>query len=58
MDAVKPGIRRTDLRQHDLSAPGREVVQARVQIDPGQLSPRHRHRAKRSSMSWKARSNT
>ena len=43
MDAVNPGIRRTDLQQHDLSAPGREVVQARVEIDPGQLSPRHRH---------------
>jgi hypothetical protein len=43
MDAVMPGIRRTDLQQHDLGAPGREVVQARVEIDPGQLSPRHRH---------------
>ena len=41
MDAVKPGIRRTDVQQHDLSAPGREVDQARVETDPGQLSARH-----------------
>jgi hypothetical protein len=29
-----PGIERTDLQQHDLSAPGREVVQNRVVIGP------------------------
>jgi quercetin dioxygenase-like cupin family protein len=29
-----PGIKRTNLQRHDLSVPGREVVQLRVDIDP------------------------
>jgi quercetin dioxygenase-like cupin family protein len=37
------GTRRIDLQRHDLSAPGREVIQARVEIDPGVTAPRHRH---------------
>jgi quercetin dioxygenase-like cupin family protein len=37
------GIRRTDLQQHDLGVPGREVAQARVDIDPGVESPKHCH---------------
>ncbi len=37
------GTHRTDLQQHDLSIPGREVVQARVDIDPGKTAPKHRH---------------
>jgi quercetin dioxygenase-like cupin family protein len=37
------GIRRIDLLKNDLSAPGREVVQARVEIDPGVTSPKHWH---------------
>jgi quercetin dioxygenase-like cupin family protein len=37
------GTRRTDLQQHDLSIPGREVVQARVDIDPGKAALKHRH---------------
>jgi quercetin dioxygenase-like cupin family protein len=37
------GTRRIDLQRHDLSAPGREVIQARVEIDPGVSSPRHSH---------------
>jgi quercetin dioxygenase-like cupin family protein len=37
------GTKRTDLQQHDLSIPGREVVQARVDIPPGVLAPRHSH---------------
>ena len=41
--AQAPGITRTDLQRHDLSAPGREVIQARVEIDPGVSSSRHRH---------------
>ncbi|MGB7922797.1 MAG: hypothetical protein WCF57_06080 [Pyrinomonadaceae bacterium] len=28
--AQQPGIKRTDLQRHDLSVPGREVVQVRV----------------------------
>jgi quercetin dioxygenase-like cupin family protein len=41
--AQQPGIRRTDLQRHDLSVPGREVVQARVELDPGVASGRHWH---------------
>jgi quercetin dioxygenase-like cupin family protein len=41
--ARQSGVRRTDLQRHDLSAPGREVVQVRVDIDPGAVAPRHSH---------------
>jgi quercetin dioxygenase-like cupin family protein len=41
--AQQPGSRRTDLQRHDLSAPGREVIQVRVDFDPGYVSPRHTH---------------
>jgi quercetin dioxygenase-like cupin family protein len=37
------GSNRTDLQRHDLSAPGREVIQVRVDFDPGYASPRHTH---------------
>ena len=37
------GTRRTDLQRHDLSVPGREVVQVRVDFDPGYVAPRHTH---------------
>jgi quercetin dioxygenase-like cupin family protein len=37
------GIRRTALQRHDLSVSGREVVQDRVDIDPGVTSPKHKH---------------
>jgi quercetin dioxygenase-like cupin family protein len=37
------GLKRTELQRHDLSAPGREVIQARVEIDPGVTSLRHSH---------------
>ena len=40
---TQQGIRRTELQRHDLSAPGREVVQVRVEFDPGLAFPRHRH---------------
>jgi len=33
--AQQPGVRRTDLQRHDLSVPGHEVIQARVEFDPG-----------------------
>jgi quercetin dioxygenase-like cupin family protein len=36
-----PGIERTDLQQHDLSAPGREVVQNRVVISPEAPAIKH-----------------
>jgi quercetin dioxygenase-like cupin family protein len=38
-----PGTRRTDLQRHDLSVPGREVIQVRVDFDPGFVAPRHTH---------------
>jgi quercetin dioxygenase-like cupin family protein len=41
--AQQPGIRRIDLQRHDLGAPGREVVQVRVELDPGVAFGRHRH---------------
>ena len=41
--AQQAGTKRTDLQRHDLGAPGREVVQVRVDFDPGYVSPRHTH---------------
>jgi quercetin dioxygenase-like cupin family protein len=41
--AQQPGNKRTDLQRHDLSAPGREVVQVRVDFDTGYVAPRHTH---------------
>jgi quercetin dioxygenase-like cupin family protein len=41
--AQQSGIKRTDLQRHDLSAPGREVIQVRVDIAPGAAFPNHRH---------------
>ena len=41
--ARQPGIKRTDLQRGDLSAPGREVVQVRVDFDPGYAFPKHTH---------------
>lgn len=37
------GTSRTDLQRHDLSIPGRETVQARIDIAPGAVAPWHRH---------------
>ena len=39
----QPGITRTDLQRHDLSVPGREVVQVRVDFAPGVVAPAHNH---------------
>ena len=41
--AQQRGIKRTELQRHDLSVPGREVVQVRVDFDPGAAFGRHRH---------------
>lgn len=41
--AQQPGIKRTDLQRHDLSVPGREVVQVRVDFAPGVVAPKHSH---------------
>jgi quercetin dioxygenase-like cupin family protein len=34
---------RTELQRHDLSLPGREVIQVRVEIGPGSVFPGHTH---------------
>lgn len=41
--AQQSGIKRTDLQQHDLGIPGREVVQVRIDISPGVVAPKHSH---------------
>jgi quercetin dioxygenase-like cupin family protein len=41
--AQQAGTKRKDLQRHDLSTPGREVVQVRVDFDPGYVAPRHTH---------------
>ena len=41
--AQQPETRRTDLQRHDLSIPGREAVQVRVDFPPGAVAARHNH---------------
>jgi quercetin dioxygenase-like cupin family protein len=41
--AQQAGVTRIDLQRHDLSVPGREVVQAIVELDAGVMSSRHSH---------------
>jgi quercetin dioxygenase-like cupin family protein len=41
--AQAQGVQRTDLQRHDLSVPGREVVQVRVDFAPGVVAPKHSH---------------
>jgi quercetin dioxygenase-like cupin family protein len=41
--AQQPGVTRTDLQRHDLSAPGREAVQVRVDLAPGVAFGNHAH---------------
>ena len=41
--ARPPGTTRTDLQRHDLSIPGWESVQFRVDFAPGSSFPRHNH---------------
>ena len=43
MAQQQPGIKRTDLQQHDLSIPGRQVVQNRVDISPEAPAFKHKH---------------
>ena len=37
------GVMRTPLQRHDLSTPGREMVQVRVDLAPGVTFPPHSH---------------
>ncbi|HEY4289412.1 MAG TPA: cupin domain-containing protein [Puia sp.] len=41
--AQQPGIKRTELQRHDLSIPGHETIQVRVDFDPGAMTPRLSH---------------
>lgn len=44
MPAPQPaGVTRTELQRHDLSTPGREVIQVRVALAPGVAFPDHSH---------------
>jgi quercetin dioxygenase-like cupin family protein len=38
-----PGIRRTDLQEHDLRIPGYQVIQNRVDLGPEAPFVRHKH---------------
>jgi quercetin dioxygenase-like cupin family protein len=42
-NSQQAGVKRTPLVQHDLSVPGREVLQVRVDLDPGVTFPAHSH---------------
>ncbi len=39
----QPGVRRTTLQRRDLDVPGREVIQARIELAPGVAFGRHWH---------------
>ena len=41
--AQTTGVTRTDLQRHDLSAPGREAIQVRVDLAPGVAFGKHTH---------------
>ena len=41
--AQQPGTQRTDLQRHDLTIPGHEVIQVRVDFDAGYVAPKHTH---------------
>ena len=41
--AQQLGTARTDLQRHDISVPGREAIQVRVDLAPGTAAGRHSH---------------
>jgi len=41
--AQQQGVKRTELQRYDLSVPGREVIQVRVDLEPGVTFPEHSH---------------
>jgi quercetin dioxygenase-like cupin family protein len=41
--AQQPGIKRTELQRHDLSTPGHEAIQVRIDFAPGAAFGRHTH---------------
>ncbi|MEF9482205.1 hypothetical protein [Ralstonia sp. 1B3] len=56
--AQAAGVHRTDLVHHDLSVPGRETLQVRVDFDERAFAPRMSTLARKSPTSCRARSNT
>lgn len=42
-DPVREPLSRTDLQRRDLSVPGREALQTRVDFQPGAQAARHKH---------------
>src|ERR1051325_6724748 len=40
---AQDGVKRTDIQTHDLSIPGREVVQQMVELQPGTVVGKHTH---------------
>lgn len=43
VQAQAADVHRTDLARHDLSVPGRDGIQVRVDFDPGAFAPMHTH---------------
>ena len=43
VQAQQPGATRTELQRRDLSVPGREVIQVRVDLERGYTFPSHTH---------------
>ena len=43
IQAQQAGVERTELQRHELSVPGREVIQVRVDLEPGVVFPSHTH---------------
>jgi quercetin dioxygenase-like cupin family protein len=41
--AQQSGVKRTELQRHDLSVPGREVIQVRGDFPAGVVTPKHTH---------------
>jgi len=41
--AQQQGVKRTELQRYDLSVRGREVIQVRVDLEPGVTFPMHSH---------------
>jgi quercetin dioxygenase-like cupin family protein len=41
--AQQAGSKRTEPQHPDLSVPGREVAQVRIEFDPGEVAPEHTH---------------
>jgi quercetin dioxygenase-like cupin family protein len=40
---AQQGIKRTELQRHDISVPGHEAVQARIDFEPGAAFGKHKH---------------